>query len=201
MKKKLLSLLCSLVVISVFLPQNIFAGSTLQISAAPGVSIWLDKDLIGKTTREQNGLLITDLAPGEYVLKASLPGYDTAETLLTVENNESIEWRIKLAKPTIQVEDAVKHVESSMFEAKPTGTVVLRSIPLNAEIFFNGKSIGSADKKLTYVPAAEHAVKFVFQQRELVQKFSLQPDEFILLKADFTENWSSIEVVDLLVAL
>ncbi len=186
MKKIFLSLLCSLVVMSVFSAQNIFAGSTLQISAVPGVSIWLDKKLIGKTTREQNGLLVTDLAPGEYALKASLPGYDTSETLLTVGNNQSIEWRIILAKPTMLVEDAVKRVDSSMFEAKPTGTVVLRSIPLNAEIFFNGEPMGLTDKKLTYVPAAEHTVKFVFQQQELVENFSLQPDEFILLRADIT---------------
>ena len=188
MKRKFWGLLYSLVVMSVFLPQNIYAGSTLQISAAPGVSIWLDKNLIGKTTKEQNGLVITDLAPGEYALRASLPGYDISETLLTVKNNQSIEWRIKLAKPTMQVEETVKRVNSLMIEAKPTGTVVLRSIPLNAEIFFDGESIGSTDKKLTYVPAAEHAVKFIFQQGELVEKFSLQPDEFILLRADFTKG-------------
>jgi hypothetical protein len=195
MKRKFWGLLYSLVVMSVFLPQNIFAGSTLQISAAPGVSIWLDKNLIGKTTKEQNGLVITDLAPGEYALRASLPGYDISETLLTVKNNQSIEWRIKLAKPTMQVEETVKLVNSLMIEAKPTGTVVLRSIPLNAEIFFDGESIGSTDKKLTYVPAAEHAVKFIFQQGELVEKFSLQPDEFILLRADFTEGKIAKETI------
>ncbi len=173
---------------SIFLPQNIFAGALLQINAEPGVSIWLNNELAGKTTREENGLVIADLAPGEYFLKASKPGYDSTEILLKVENNQAIEWRIKLAKPVMKVEDSVKRIDGSLIRSDPTGTFILKSIPLNAEIFFDGDSIGSADKKLTYVPAAEHTVKFVFQKRELAKKFSLQPDEIISLRADFAKG-------------
>jgi len=188
MKKIFLSMLCSVVVMSMFLPQNIFAGALLQINAEPGVSIWLNNELAGKTTREENGLIIADLIPGEYVLKASKPGYDATETTLTVGDNQTIEWRIKLAKPVMKVEDNVKRIDGSMIRSDPTGTIILKSIPLNAEIFFDGDSIGSADKKLTYVPAADHAVKFVFQKRELAKKFSQQPNEFIQLSADFAKG-------------
>ena len=52
-------------------------------------------------------------------------------------------------------------------------TSYLKSIPLNAEVFFNGKSIGSADKKITYAPADDYSVKFVYQKRELAEKFAL----------------------------
>jgi len=188
MKKIFLGVLFSVVVLSLLLPQIINASAVLQVNAEPGVSIWLNNELAGKTSREENGLLIADLVPGEYILKASKPGYDATETLLTVEDNQTIEWRIKFTKSVMKVEDAVKRVDSSMIEAKPTGIAVLRSIPLNAEIFFDGESIGNADKKLTYVPAAEHTVKFVFQKRELAVKFSLQPDESILLRADFAKG-------------
>lgn len=186
MKKSFWSVLYSVMAISMFLPQVIFAGSVLQISAEPGVSVWLNRELIGKTTKEQNGLIVGDLAPGEYMLKASMPGYDAVEALLSVENNQTIEWRIGLARPSMKVEDSVTRIESSMVRSEPTGTVILKSIPLNAEIFFDGESIGATDKKLTYVPAAGHEVKFVFQKKEMAKKFSLQPDESLLLKADFT---------------
>ena len=85
MEKNYLRTLCIVVVMGLFIPRILFAGSVLQITTGPGVSIWLDKDFIGKTTKEQNGLLINDLAPGEYFLKASLPGYDTAETQLAIK--------------------------------------------------------------------------------------------------------------------
>jgi hypothetical protein len=57
---------------SLFLPQVILAGSVLQKSAESGVSIWLNKEDIGKTTKEENGLVINDLVPGEYNLRATM---------------------------------------------------------------------------------------------------------------------------------
>ena len=57
---------------SLFLPQVLLAGSVLQKSAEPGVSIWLNKEYIGKTTKEENGLVIKDLVPGEYNLRATM---------------------------------------------------------------------------------------------------------------------------------
>ena len=188
MKKVLLSVLCSVLVLSMFMPIKIFAGSVLQITAEPGISIWLNNEIAGKTSKEEKGLVITDLVPGEYVLKASMLGYDITEKHLKLEDNQTVEWRIKLSKPVMQAEDSVRRIESAMIQSKPTGTVIVKSIPLNAEVYFNGKSIGSTDKKITYVPAAEHVVKFVYQNHELSEKFSLQPDESILLNADFTKE-------------
>jgi hypothetical protein len=72
MKKIFYGLLCSLLTASLFLPQVLLAGSVLQISAEPGVSIWPNKEYIGKTTKEENGLVIKDLVPGEYNLRATM---------------------------------------------------------------------------------------------------------------------------------
>jgi len=187
-KKSFLTVLSCLVIINMLLPQIISAGSLLQISAEPGVSIWLNKKFVGKTTEAQNGLVIADIAPGEYLLKASMPGYDPAETQIKIESNQTIEWSIKYAKPLMQVEESVKRISSSMIRSEPTGTIVFKSIPLNAEVFFDNEPIGATDKKLTYVPAAEHTVRFVFQKNKLTKKFALQADEFVLLRADFMQG-------------
>ncbi|MDX1775372.1 MAG: cytochrome c3 family protein [Desulfobulbales bacterium] len=180
--------LCLVIVMGIFLPQKLFAESVLQISSGPGVSIWLNKNFIGKTTSAQNGLLITDLDPGEYALRASMPGYDDVETVITVSNYQTIEWRITLAEPVLRVEDSVRRIESAMIRSKPTGTIVLQSLPLSTQIFFDGKAIGPGDKKLTHVPAAEHTVTFVLQKQELADKILLKEDEAVLLKADFTSG-------------
>jgi len=196
-KKIFLSVLCSIAFLGMLLPQKIFAGAILQISTEPGVSVWLNKDFMGKTDAEQNGMVIKDLAPGEYVLKAFMPGYDPVETLVSAENGKTVEWRIQLVKPAVKVEDEVKRIESKMVRSEPMGTIFLKSIPLNAEIFLDGKSIGPADKKLTYVPAGEHAARFVLQKHELVKKFSLEPDEEIFLQADFMQGTIAVESIPL----
>lgn len=185
MKNFFCGLLGSLFLVSLFLPQVLLAGANLQISAEPGVSIWLNGDLVGKTKSEENGLVIRDIAPGEYSLRAAKQGYNSTTVQLTAEEGQTIEWRIEMAKPVMKVEEAVKRVEAVMVEAKPVGSVLLKSVPLNAEIFLNGKSIGNADKKIIYAPASEHSVRFVLQQRELSEKFTLNSEENITLTADF----------------
>jgi len=188
MKKSFLSVLFCMVVLNMLLPQIASAASVLQISTDPGVSIWLNNENIGKTTREQNGLVIEGLAPGEYVLKASMQGFDSREMPLKVQDNQVIEWHIKLTKPVMRVEDSVKRIDSFMIRSTPTGSIILKSIPLNAKIYFDGEPIGATDKKLTYVAAADHTVKFVFQNRELTKRFSLKPDESVMVKADFMKG-------------
>jgi len=188
MKKIFYGLLYSLLAASLFLPVVTFAGSILHISSEPGVSIWINNENVGKTTKEENGLILKDIVPGEYSLRAAKQGYNSTETQLTVENDQTIVWRLNYVEPVMNIEDAVKRIDSVMVESKPVGTIILKSIPLNAEVFFNGKSIGIADKKITYAPADDYSVKFVYQKRELAEKFALQPDETILLTADFTKG-------------
>lgn len=187
-KKRMAQILLTLVVACLLLPQQISAGTVLQVNADPGISIWLNNEFKGKTTKEQNGLLIPDLAPGEYFLKASMPGYDEAETQFTIAVDQSVEWRIKLTDAALKVEDSVLRIDSTMIRSAPTGVVVVRSMPLTAEIFFDGKSIGPTDKKLSYVSAAKHTVKIVYQGQELSKDFTLEPDESILIKADFAKK-------------
>ncbi len=186
MKKIFYGLLSSFLVAGLLLPQVILARSVLHVNTDPGVSIWLNEELIGKTSKEEKGLVIKDLVPGEYNLRAARQGYEVIETqVIIIEDHQAFEWRISFVKPVMKIEKAVKRIDSVMIESKPVGKVLLRSIPLNAEVFFNGKSIGSADRKITFVPQGDHSVKFVYQGRELLDKFTLHTDETFELTADF----------------
>jgi hypothetical protein len=191
MKKIFYGLLSGFLLASLLLPQVILAvheASVIHVSAEAGVDIWLNNKLVGKTTKKENGLVIKDLAPGEYNLRAAKEGHDPAETQLTVKDDQTIEWRINFAKPVMKIEDAVERIDTDMMESEPVGTIILKSVPLNAEVFLDGKSIGRADKKITYAPAADHSVKFVFQKRELSEKFSLESGGTVLLTADFVNE-------------
>ena len=141
MKKVFYGLLWGVLAASLLLPQVILAGSVLHISAEPDVSIWLNEELIGKTSKEEKGLVIKDLVPGEYNLRAARQGYEAIEIqVIIIEDHQAFEWRISFVKPVMKIEKAVKRIDSVMIESKPVGKVFLRSIPLNAEVFFNGKS-------------------------------------------------------------
>ncbi len=88
---------------SLVLPQVILAGSVLQKSAEPGVSIWLNKEYIGKTTKEENGLVIKDLVPGEYNLRAAVQGYNPTECIRATMDVKPVTmaWMMKVNRPPI----------------------------------------------------------------------------------------------------
>ncbi len=177
------------------IPQVVFAGAVLHINTEAGVSIWLNNELIGITAEKEKGLTVRNLEPGEYTLRAARKGYDSTETLITVKDKQTIEWRIHFVEPVMKIEKAVKRLDTDMIKSVPAGTLFLRSIPLNAEIFLNGKSIGSGDRKISYMPEADYSVKFVFKGRDLSEKLSLQTDEIAVLTADFTQGKIVKEIV------
>ncbi len=188
MKKCLVAGLLFLSAAGILHGRFLFAGSLLQINAEPGVSIWMNGQSIGKTGAEEQGMVLRDLEPGDYVLKASRPGYNPVETVITLGKEQFVEWNLVPARPVMQVEDTVLRVESTLLRSEPTGTMVLQSIPLNADIFLDGKPIGKTGKKISFVPAAAHTVRFVFQQQYLEKQVDLQEGESLLLRADFMNN-------------
>jgi hypothetical protein len=188
MKARYLNGVRILVCLLVLLPSVVFAGATLQVKGVAGISIWMNNKLIGETVKEDGGLIVMNLAAGEYELKAAKQGYEPVKKALTAVNDQTIEWRITLQEPVLKAEDAVIRLESSMIRSGSVGTIVVRSIPLNAEVFLDGKSLGVTDRKLLYVPAAKHEVKLVFQGRELVAALDLQKGETHFLTADFQQG-------------
>lgn len=188
MKARYLNGVRILICLFVLLPSVVFAGATLHVKGVAGISIWKNKEFIGKTVKQDGGLTVMDLAAGKYELKAAKPGYEPVKKALTVVGNQTIEWRITLQEPVLKAEDVVIRLESSMIKSSSVGTIVVRSIPLNAEVFLDGKSFGVTDRKLLYVPAARHEMKLVFQGRELVAALDLQKDETHFLTADFKQG-------------
>ena len=188
MKARYLNGVRILVCLLVLLPSVSFAGATLQVKGVAGISIWMNNELIGETVKEDGGLIVMNLAAGKYELKAAKSGYEPVKKVLTAVDNQTIEWRITLQEPVLKAEDAVTRLESSMIKSGSVGTIVVRSIPLNAEVFLDGKSFGVTDRKLLYVSAAKHEVKVVFQGRELVAALNLQEGETHFLMADFKQG-------------
>ena len=112
MKKRLAILLICFVTAGILHAGVLFAGSLLQISAEPGISIWMNGQSMGKTGKEEQGMVLKGLPPGEYTLKASRPGYYPVEAVVNIGKEQTVEWHVGLARPVMQVEDTVLRLES-----------------------------------------------------------------------------------------
>jgi hypothetical protein len=144
-----------LFMVSVFflvVPISAFASGDIQITCEPGIRIWLDNEFQGKTTVDDMGLFLENISPGEHEIKAAKKGFTPVIKKVLIKRGQTLEVNIKFATPSIRVED-ISPERSGALE-REIGTLVLRSAPLNAEIFLDGKSIGKGDKQVNNLPAA-----------------------------------------------
>lgn len=89
-----------LIVLLSMLTVPIFAaGGSLQIYCEPGVLIYINDRIAGKTISEMNGLFVDDLPPGEIHIKAYKHGYDVYTTTIHITENKISELSIILHRP------------------------------------------------------------------------------------------------------
>ena len=186
MKRDSLLFGIALALLVICIPGVVLASGDIQITCEPGIRIWIDDDLKGKTRSDENGMYIEGLSPGTYSIKAVKTGFIPETKRVNVQNGRTIEVKIYFKTPSVKVENLNPNQGATLVQQ--TGTMVLRSVPLHAEIYLDGKKIGNADKKISNLPAGKHTVKFVFKGKELVGTFDLEPNETLKLKGHFKKN-------------
>lgn len=190
MKRVFISLLA---VIGMILaaPLGSEAGGDVQITAAAGVSVWLDDDFKGETPADGSGLYLGNIAAGSHVMRAARNGYMPLTIALAVEDDRTIEVALKLTAPAMDEEDLVTRINGVI--EKEAGTFLLRSLPLRATIFFDGQELGLTDKKLNHVEPGEHAIRFVHNGKELQGTFMINANDILAIKADFVKGEISLQ--------
>ena len=158
----------------------------IQITSEPGVRIWLNEDFKGKTRANENGMFIEGLPPGRYTIKAAKSGFQMETRSVAVQSGKTIEVRLTFTTPSIQVEDIGR--DRQVIRPPATGTMILRSVPLHAQIYLDGKAIGKADTRVSNLPAGRHHLRFTFKGQTLEDEFVLSPNQTLKLKAHFKKN-------------
>jgi len=167
-------------------PPSLYAGGDIQITCEPGVRIWLNDQFMGKTTADDFGMFVENLRSGEYVLKAAKSGFKPFRKSVEVVDLKTIEVRIEFKKKSLAIEDYSER-DDAIVEVE-TGTLILRSVPLYADIYLNEEHIGQADKKIKNLGSGEHKIVFIMGNKELEGNFDLEPGDTLRLKAHFKKN-------------
>jgi len=75
----------------------------IQVEADPGISIYINDRFIAETTVELNGMIINDLTPGVYRLRAEKPGFTSQEDRVSIRANEVLIFQVNLNVPDVKV--------------------------------------------------------------------------------------------------
>ncbi len=160
--------------------QNLFAGGDIHITAPPKTQIWLDEEL-QEAIGNGPGIL-RNVAPGNHVLKAQ-NGHRILVEPFHVSDGRTTEMTLYF-DDQMRTGDITNRVVS--VAQKPShGDLILRSLPVHAEIFLNGNSVGAADKKIFNLSAGTHRLRFELDGKSLEKEFVLNAGERLYFKADF----------------
>lgn len=146
----------------------------IQIKAPPGIMIFLDGNLKGKTTSEQGGLVLQDVPAGTREIKALKAGSNTKTYRINVKAGDIAVWDAGVFAPKIIVE------ESGVTEKggyQPIGFLQIKSVPVDMKISI--PSIGlnysktKPDVKFSKIPAGEYLVNFSGFGKNLSSKITI----------------------------
>ena len=156
-------------------------SGSLQIQCAPGLEVYLNDVLYGKTTAEEKGLILPAVPAG--VFNLVLAGEDIRHSRkISIQPGKTLFLQVDMETPKYQVEKL--NGESVKVEAAG-GTLSIRSLPIGAAIFVDGQLIERADFLLRNFPAGEHAVKARLSDTELTRNITLEANDEVDLLFDF----------------
>ncbi|MDM8556753.1 hypothetical protein QUF75_18665 [Desulfococcaceae bacterium HSG7] len=130
----------------------------------PVVNIWLNEEYRG-AIEGREGIYFDRLKTGLYNIKAVTKGFEPFYTDVRVFDDQVVKLRISFIFPKMRIEDVVSIDNKSM--VKQVGTVIIKSVPLHAIIYLDGKRIGEADKKIENIFVGSHAIGFNFKNKSV----------------------------------
>lgn len=192
MKGKIRTWLQLILITFLFSTINLYAQENgnggLLLVAEPGFRIYLNEEFIGFTTTEQNGILIKDLKPGNYQLKATKRTYTDFELIAKVISNEITE--ISLLKK-IGSREALGKPQMHLHVVFPS-----RMKYPNTKIYINGNEVSlSANDHIILTLDYEGRYEYIIEESLAPGYFFTKNGKDIYLKVKLRIDSYSIEEI------
>jgi hypothetical protein len=140
-----------------------FAGG-VQVSAEPGLEIYLDGELVGTTSAREDGLYLSEVGRGRHTIRVAKPGFQP-QTFEVDIVNRPIEVEVGTFVPVSPA--AVAAAPAASLEV---GSLVVTSAPQNVTVEIAGRVEEKRSPQLAIggLPVGEHTVRFSKEGYETV---------------------------------
>jgi hypothetical protein len=129
-----------------------FAGG-VQISAEPGLDVYFDGELVGRTSAREDGLYLSDVQRGRHVIRVEKEGFQP-QTFDVDVVNRPIEVEVARFLPVAAAAEPSSKLE--------VGSLVVTSAPQNITVDIDGRVEEKRTPQLSIggLPVGEHVITF-----------------------------------------
>jgi hypothetical protein len=141
-----------------------FAGG-VQVSAEPGLRVYLDGEMVGTTSAREDGFFLNDVRRGRHTIRVEKDGYET-QTFEVEVLSRPIEVEVGELVPI----EAAAPAAASDRSRRQVGTLVVTSAPQNITVEIAGRVENKTTPQLTIggLPVGEHTIRFSKQGYDTV---------------------------------
>jgi uncharacterized protein (TIGR02145 family) len=161
----------------------------IQVEAGPGISIYINDRFIAETTVELNGMIINDLNPGVYRLRAEKPGFTSQEDKITIRAGEVFIFQVNLNIPDVKViQEGDRHEHNLDLRV---GTLKVQSVPFDIliKIPWLDLEIEKTENiwKAEDLAIGSYSISFHWQGEVLYDTVTILEDKEVSLFVNFVE--------------
>lgn len=154
-------------------------SSHIQIIAESGITIFLDGKYQGVTKSSLSGLIISDLDPGTYTIKAVKENFQPQEGKVTLRSGEVKEYRVRPFTPNISIEESGDTGSQTL--SLKTGSFKVQSLPISIKISVPSLNVEREKKQDEWlakkVPEGSYRVTFEWDGKRLTEEIEIAENE------------------------
>jgi hypothetical protein len=158
----------------------LWATAIIHVQCPPGIRIFLNDELKGVSSEAEQGLVITDVTPGEYTLRAVRDGFTPQETAISVNAGEVRAHQLRpFAHQVVVAQEGDATVDQL---EQQVGTLIIQSLPLQCELAISGVDLAGNARMKTRdrwqsenIPSGTRVVTARAMNKTLTHEFEMVP--------------------------
>jgi len=169
MKYRKVIFISLLILLLSFMSLYIFAQGVgyIQIKCEPGAMVFLDKNFVGKTSLELDGLILQDIPVGSHVIKIAKEGFEPQSVKIDLKVNEIYVYEVKEFIPQLDVTQTGE-AETDTIKQR-VGSLLIETIPIDCiieipKLNINEEHYGNKTKKtweISKIPIGNYRINFI----------------------------------------
>ena len=142
----------------------------LQITAAPGIDVYIDGEPVGTTSEEVGGLFVLDVPVGERLVRLEKEGFEPDEFTVFIDPGRVSVYDVGQIAPPMQQRESGERASTQM--RRLTGTLVVQTLPVESVLDLPGlgmrEQVKSRDVwKVEQVPVGSYGLTVSALGREV----------------------------------